>query len=163
MPSQYTVPQFIDIEDKIFGPITVRQFVVVIVGVALLIGSYSLFYKALGMTFLFVIAAILIVSAVIAIAFLKINGRPFHYFLLNMVQSLQHPNLRVWDNRYVEPRAAELPPTPTVGIAKKPPLAADRLARIALLVDTGGIYQNEDEAINPLPSPKSPTNQQPTP
>ncbi|KKS92044.1 MAG: hypothetical protein UV69_C0039G0006, partial [Parcubacteria group bacterium GW2011_GWE2_43_12] len=29
---QFVVPQFIDVEDKIIGPITVRQFIIIMVG-----------------------------------------------------------------------------------------------------------------------------------
>ena len=33
----FTVPQFIDVEDKIIGPITTRQFIICLVGLGLLV------------------------------------------------------------------------------------------------------------------------------
>ena len=32
---QYNIPQFVDSEDKIFGPITIRQFAVLAIGVVI--------------------------------------------------------------------------------------------------------------------------------
>ena len=40
---QFTVPQFIDVEDKIIGPITTRQFVIMLAGFTLIGISYKLF------------------------------------------------------------------------------------------------------------------------
>ena len=37
---QFVVPQFIDVEDKIFGPVTTRQFVILLVaGLVLFVAS----------------------------------------------------------------------------------------------------------------------------
>ena len=39
---QFLVPQFIDVEDKIIGPITTRQFVEVLIGVLITFISYKI-------------------------------------------------------------------------------------------------------------------------
>jgi len=70
--ARYQVPQFIEVEDKIFGPLTFRQFVYLAGGVGFLVILYS---------FLPTFLAILIGGPVaifgIALAFIKINNRPF--------------------------------------------------------------------------------------
>lgn len=158
MPSQYTVPQFIDIEDKVLGPVTVRQFVVLIIGTGLMVAAYSVFYKALGQTFLFVILGIMILAATVAFAFLRVNGRPFHLFLLSFLLSLKNPGLRVWDNHYVEPKTADLTPPPVAAIPTKAPLSPERLSKLALLVDTGGVFSDQTTAEwTDVPSAKKPT------
>ena len=74
---QFTVPQFIDVEDKIFGPITVRQFIIILVAFMFSVIAYKLadFTLFLALTLLFFITSGIV-------AFLRINSRPFHYFIL---------------------------------------------------------------------------------
>lgn len=69
---QFQVPQFIEVEDKIFGPLTFKQFVFVAGG----LGTAYLFWRVLPL----VIAAPLIAIAgglAAALAFVQFNGRPF--------------------------------------------------------------------------------------
>jgi hypothetical protein len=69
---QFQVPQFIEVEDKIFGPLTFKQFIYLAGGLAI---SFLL-YKVLP----FFIAIIFIAPVVvlsIALAFYKIHNKPF--------------------------------------------------------------------------------------
>jgi hypothetical protein len=138
---QFVVPQFIDVEDKIIGPISVRQFVYLIIGTGLLFAAYRFADFSL-----FLIEAIIIVSLTMAFAFLKVNGRPFHFFLVNFLQTLRRPKLRVW--RQEEPHynlhVQKASPHAAAPVAKKPPLNASRLTELALVVDTGGVYKQEE-------------------
>ena len=144
---QFTVPQFIDVEDKIFGPITVRQFVIILTAFMLSAISYKLadFALFLTLTFLF-----FVVGGIIA--FLKINGRPFHYFVLNFIQTLKKPKIRVWNNKLskTDKELRDLPDNSIKQVAKlqrKPLYAKSKLAEVSLIVDTGGVYQGGDDDI----------------
>ncbi|PIR95089.1 hypothetical protein COT95_00585 [Candidatus Falkowbacteria bacterium CG10_big_fil_rev_8_21_14_0_10_37_6] len=144
---QFTVPQFIDVEDKIFGPITVRQFVIILTAFMLSVISYKLadFALFLTLTFLF-----FVVGGIIA--FLKINGRPFHYFVLNFIQTLKKPKIRVWNNKLskTDKELRDLPDNSIKQVAKlqrKPLYAKSKLAEVSLIVDTGGVYQGGDDDI----------------
>ena len=137
---QFTVPQFIDVENKIIGPLTVRQFMIML-GAAVIIGlSYKLFDFTL---FLTVTVATVIIAALFS--FVKINGRPFHLFMLNAIQTWRRPGLRVWNNRLMAPEIGEQ----SVAIRAEAPAAApklykkSRLAELALVVDTKGRYKGE--------------------
>lgn len=138
---QFTVPQFIDIESKIIGPITTRQFVIFL-GSALLIGlSYRIFDFALFLT----IAIIIFIIAVL-FAFVKINGRPFHFFLLNATQTLRRPRLRVWNNSFIMHDKGKDVDVVTKLIYKSEPkeyYKKSHLAEVALIVDTKGRYKGE--------------------
>ena len=137
---QFTVPQFIDVEDKIFGPITTRQFIIFLGGAVIIAISYKLFDESLFLT----IAVVVFIIAT-SFAFVKINGRPFHFFVLNMIQTLRRPGLRIWNNRDLS--EAEDSPAPIVSAASRPaPLKfykKSRLAELALVVDTKGRYRGE--------------------
>ncbi|MFH1405353.1 MAG: PrgI family protein [Patescibacteria group bacterium] len=143
MPDQFVVPQFIDAEDKIFGPITVRQFVILMTA-ALIDGAL---YKLLSFTKFFILAVIIVVFAGI-LAFVRINGMPFHFFILNLIQTLRRPGLRVWDKRYTEKELQafmneEAPEIPQHAPHKQA-MSASRLQELTLVVDTGGVYQPDE-------------------
>lgn len=138
---QFVVPQFIDVEDKILGPISVRQFVILIVGTGLLFAAYR--FADFG---LFLFEAFFIVVLTMAFAFLRVNGRPFHFFLVNFFQTLRRPKLRIWKQEVTKADIAlpkvTRPPKQTT--ATKAPLIASRLAELSLVVDTGGAYKQEE-------------------
>ncbi len=139
---QFVVPQFIDVEDKIFGPITPRQFIIMLAALLTDFVAYKL------ATFIFFVLLFLIITgAGIIIAFAKINGQPFHYFLLNLFQTMRRPRLRVWyiplinSDIKISSQSAP-PPAPKVVINKERP-EASHLSDLALLVNTGGVYKPE--------------------
>lgn len=144
MPDQFVVPQFIDVEDKILGPITVRQFVIILVD----FGVVFLFYKIFDFA-LFVITGLLVLGFGFVLAFIKINGQPFHFFLLNFAQTLRRPKLRVWDKNIPDnelrfyAQTVKIKPPPS--IPKKPLLEASKLAELSLVVNTGGVYKPDEE------------------
>lgn len=144
MPLQFTVPQFIDVEDKIFGPISVRQFIILLVGSVGMVIIYRLFGSLNFFLTVAVDAGIFI--GMVLLAFVKIRGIPLHLFTLHYLQTLMQPKLRVWSPE--EPRTPRpAGPSPKAGPAPKAPLTASRLTELSLLIDTGGAYRAEDELI----------------
>ena len=143
MPQQFVVPQFIDVEDKIVGPITVRQFVILLTTGLILTIAYKL------VTLFTFIALFVIVGGIgVTFAFVKINGQAFHYFILNVIQTLRFPPLRIWHKTLTvaelrdlikEPQVAKVATTP-----KKEPLSTTKLAELTLVVNTGGVYRPEE-------------------
>jgi hypothetical protein len=138
---QFTVPQFIDVEDKIIGPLTVRQFIIMLVGAIFIFISYKLADFSL-----FAVEGLLIFGISGIIAFLKVNGMPFHYFILNFLQTLSRPALRVWNQALdqgpviieKQKKEEEFIPLP------EKHYTASRLAELSLIVDTQGAYQGEE-------------------
>ncbi len=136
---QFVVPQFIDNEDKILGPITVRQFVIVLVTALLLV----LLSKLLLFTY-FVLSALVVGGFGAALAFVKVNGRPFHYFILNLAQIALRPALRVWKLEAMIPNNKKeevIDKTPPPKVVKPKQVSGSRLSELSLLVDTGGEYK----------------------
>jgi len=138
---QFTVPQFIDVESKIIGSITTRQFLILL-GAALIIGlSFRIFDFAL---FLFITVIVLIIASLFS--FVKINGRPFHFFMLNAIQTLTRSNIRVWNHRALindNPEKSEVPIKIERQAVVKEYYKKSRLAEVALIVDTKGKYKGE--------------------
>lgn len=137
---QVVVPQFLDVEDKILGPITVRQFLELLVGVIILAILYRLLYFV---TFVFVGFFVVVITLVLA--FLRVNGQAFHLFLLNFIQTLKSPKLKIWRKQYQarDYRDTDKPES-IKPIAMKRPVSVSRISEIALVIDTGGIYRGEN-------------------
>ncbi len=136
---QFVVPQFIDVEDKIFGPITTRQFLILLVaGVFIFLA-----YRFLDFSY-FIGVLVVVLGIAILFAFVKIGGQPFHYLVLNILQTLRKPGLRIWYKTYSK---KELEFLREAGTEKAAPSAEERkragrthIRDLSLIVNTGGYY-----------------------
>ncbi len=88
---QFNVPQFIEVEDKILGPLTFRQFfLVVIVGILLAVLWYF------TQLWFFMLVALPLVVLTVALVFVKINGRSFLSFLRSWIDYWRNPRVYIW-------------------------------------------------------------------
>jgi hypothetical protein len=88
---QFKVPQFLDIEDKIFGPFTFKQFVYLAGGG----GLCFILYKLMGFFVAFLpMAGIAAFS--LALAFYKPNNKPFVNMLEAWFKYFMQSKLYVW-------------------------------------------------------------------
>jgi hypothetical protein len=102
---QYQVPQFIETEDKVVGPFSLRQFAYV--GVAALISAGAYFFLQ---TWLFLIIALVLVGGSLALSFVKINGRPLIKVATAAFYYYWKPQLYVWKPDH--PMIAQQPHAP---------------------------------------------------
>ncbi|OGI71620.1 hypothetical protein A3J61_00810 [Candidatus Nomurabacteria bacterium RIFCSPHIGHO2_02_FULL_38_15] len=142
---QFVVPQFIDVEDKIIGPVTTRQFLIILAGALLLFIEYKLI-KSLG---LFILGGLITLLFTSAFAFMKVNGMPLHFFFINVLQWFQRPKLRIWGKDTMMTKMKKITTSfpITTPVAKRVGLSRSRLSELTLIIDTGGAYQGDDEAI----------------
>lgn len=88
---RFKVPQNIDMQDRILGPLTMVQFVYAVVG----FGFCYIIYNAIPKPFSIVLI-LPIVIFVICLDFIKVNERPFLDFLISMIAFITAPKQRVW-------------------------------------------------------------------
>ncbi|MBL7022134.1 PrgI family protein [Patescibacteria group bacterium] len=139
---KFIVPQFIDVESKIFGPITTRQFLIGLVG--LMFGFVS--YKLSDFS-LFIVEAVIIGIATVAFAFIKVNGAPFHIFMLNYIKTMKSAKVRIWKRQaFVKQTQKETEENinDNKPVSARRQMSASRLSELSLIIDTGGAYQGED-------------------
>lgn len=135
---KFQVPQFIEVEDKIFGPLTIKQFVYLAGGGGLSIVIY-LFSPS------FFIGALLIAPVVgfsLALAFLKVNNRNFIIVLENAFMYVINPKLYIWKNEPKPPVSAK-ESVPESAPAFIPKLSNSKLKDLTWSLDT-------KEAIAPM-------------
>lgn len=102
---QFKVPQFIDVEDKVVGPLTLKQF-------AYLAGGAGLVY--LSLHFLPALIALPLAGAfgglAVALAFVKYNEKPFIHVLEAFIRFYSKSRLYLW---HKVPTKQEIASTPT--------------------------------------------------
>lgn len=88
---RFQVPQFIEVEDKIFGPLTFKQFIYLAGGV----GICVIFFTLLP-TFAALLLSGPIVLFSLALAFYKINEKPFISVVEAFVNYTLGTKLYIW-------------------------------------------------------------------
>ncbi len=91
---RFQVPQFTEIEDKIFGPFSFKQFIYLIGGVGAIVILYS--FLPLFLTILFGIPVGLFS---LALAFYKINNQPFIKTVENFLRYTTSSRLYLWQKQ----------------------------------------------------------------
>lgn len=91
---QFQVPQFIEVEDKIIGPLTFRQFVYILGGLG---GCYIIWQLLPIIISLPLILGVGGIAA--ALSFVEYNGRPFNVALENGFFYLIRGKFYLWDNK----------------------------------------------------------------
>lgn len=88
---QYQVPQFIDIEDKILGFVTMRQFFTMLIP----LGAGFVFYFLFDL-WLAIIMIIPLATGCAVFAFVRPNGMKFSKFFFSFINFSFKPRLYVW-------------------------------------------------------------------
>jgi hypothetical protein len=145
--NQFVVPQFLDVEAKIIGPITARQFVILLGTILVEFVIYRVFLNVLFVLLL----GVPVLGLGIVFAFAKVNGQPFHYWVISVVQTLRRPGRRVWDKTlndadlkvYLNKDKVEAVAEKVI----KKPLERSRLSELSMVVNTGGVYEGDDNQL----------------
>src|SRR4051812_9057050 len=125
---QFQIPQFIEVEDKIFGPLTFRQFVYLAGGA----GSCYLLYRLLPFIIALPVMGVLMGLAA-ALAFFQYNGRPFILALEHGFYFLVHTKLYLWNNerKRKSSGAAKVIPDAVSGEVYVPKLSGSKLHELS--------------------------------
>jgi PrgI family protein len=88
---RFQVPQFIEIEDKIVGPLTLKQFMYLAGGAGMIFVAYKL------LPFIIAIVVIAFIAALsLALSFYKVNNRPFIDILESAFNFYIGDRLYIW-------------------------------------------------------------------
>lgn len=114
---QFQIPQFIERELKIVGPLTFKQF--------LFVGGAGLFCVIFYIVFasrsflLFIAMAIITVAASLALAFVKIGGKNLPTVMVNFLGFLASSRVYLWRKKAVLPKIVYKPKIEEKKAAKK--------------------------------------------
>lgn len=84
---RFQIPQFIETETKLVGPFTLKQFLWIAAGTAVLYLSFMIF----GLSIWFFLIAVPVAALSVALAFLKINEVPLVEYIAYGLNYLINP------------------------------------------------------------------------
>ena len=129
---QFQVPQFIEVEDKIFGPLTFKQFIYMGGGV----GAAYILWRVLP---IYLAAPLILAVGGLAagLAFFQFNGRPFIIGLENGFFFLIHSKLYLWSNvpKKAKPQPVLAKTPEQLGQVYVPKLSGSKLHELAWSLD----------------------------
>jgi len=129
---QFQVPQFIEVEDKIFGPLTFKQFIYIGGG----LGASYILFRILPIYLAGPLIAV-VGGLAAGLAFFQLNGRPFIVGLENGFFFLVRSKLYLWNNTRKKNAAASAPVAFAQGSAGVyvPKLSESRLHELSWSLD----------------------------
>ncbi len=140
---RFQVPQFIEVEDKIFGQLTLKQFIYLAGG-----GGLSfLIYTIIGNFLIALIPIIVIMAFVLALAFYKFNNRPFIDMVESAFKYWVNGKLFIW-KKEDKPRQGAQAPQNAGDIAKVmvPKISDSKLKDLSWSLDIKeSIYSNKNQ------------------
>ncbi|MDO8514469.1 MAG: PrgI family protein [bacterium] len=146
---QFQVPQFIEVEDKIFGPLTFKQFIYVMGG----FGACYIFWRILPIYFAGPLIAV-VGGLAAGLAFFQFNGRPFIVGLENGFFFLVRSKLYLWNNTRKKKTAQPVIGKLALGSSEiyVPKLSGSKLHELAWSLDikeriAAGVANDEEKHI----------------
>lgn len=121
---RFEVPQFIDVEDKLFGPLTFKQFIYLAGGAGLAYVSYKMIPFPI-----WPIVSLALVGLGLLLAFYKLNNQPFLAVAQSWIGYMIRGKVYLWKRSPAKPVApipevqAPVIPAPTVTDARLADLA----------------------------------------
>ncbi len=137
---RFEVPQFVDIEDKIFGPLTFKQFIYLAGGGGL---SLLLWVFLPGLIAFPLIAVV--VGFALALAFYKFNGKPFVFVIEAALRYFTGGKLYIWkkETKVVTKQLPAAASDPTLAV---PRLSDSKLRDLAWSLDVhDSLYSETDQ------------------
>lgn len=151
------IPQNVYVEDRIIGPITLRQIMLILGGAGVSYGIWAIFQSAQLYSIPYTVIAW--TPAVIAgiFAFIKINDISMFRMVLLFMESLEKPKIRKWAPR--EGISINIATTKHLGEQKKAPpqktLEQDNITLLSEMLDKGP-DENELQHMTPVSATSTP-------
>ena len=152
---QYKVPQNVEAEDKIIGPLTLKQFIYALIGVAWALISFATLHKLVPVMILIGVPP---AGLFLLLAFFTRDGQNFEQILIAMVGYFANPRRRRWiKEEVVEAFHIEATPVVVEQTQRNPADVRSQLEHIANMIDSRGWENHTLTASNG--SPTAPQNQ----
>jgi PrgI family protein len=149
---QYKVPQDVQREDTIIGPITLKQLGILGGGGAV---AYVIYVSLVKVYFwqVWLPPVIIVMGITLAFAFLKIHNLPFHKFLMNFIEYQILPRQRIWIQGTATPFISTFDLHKETKKKEKPKIVEKKqksLEELTNIVDSHGKSESKKEGLNKI-------------
>src|SRR4030042_5830042 len=128
---QFQVPQNIDLEDKIIGPLTLKQFIIILIG-----GMFDYMWYTFFSTGVFILLALPTTLLTLALVFAKVREEPFPKFLGNLILFTLKPKILTWGETK-KPKIIEVKKAKKEKIIPKV-TSGSEIEKLSRAIDTSG-------------------------
>ena len=132
---RFQIPQFIEVEDRIFGPLTIRQFIYLTGGAGLSFALYRFLPLLLAIPLILAVAGF-----ALTLAFFKLHGRNFIAVMEAAFNFFRNGRLYIWRKVPKAPLGKGVKPTEETPITV-PRLSESKLKDLTWSLD---IYEYEN-------------------
>lgn len=137
---QFAVPQFTDVEDKLIGPLTLKQFLFLLATG----GIVLFFYSLLNLSIFFFLFGVPTAILGIALTFGRFNGRPLFGYMGVFLSFVSRPQTRIFKREEPDIDISIQKAKPVENIkAENAEPAESRLKKLAYLLDQKTEEQKE--------------------
>jgi hypothetical protein len=140
---QYKVPQNVEAEDKIIGPLTLKQFIYCVIGIGWAMLCFFLFRSFLP---LMIVAALPITTIFLLLGLYQRDGQNFEQYLVALVGFFSQSRKRLWTKEPIVESFKVEPVKVTQEHTQRDPIQVrSQLDKLATLVDARGWAEQHDE------------------
>jgi len=140
---RFQVPQFIEIEDKIFGPLSLRQFIYLAGSAGITVTIWAII--PLPFFFILIISAP-VVALGVALAFYKVNNRPFINILESAFSYMTSNHLYLWEKKDKKASSSIQEPGGKISPLAVPNISGNKLKDLAWNLDIKeSIYSKKEQ------------------
>lgn len=137
---QFTVPQFIDVEDKIIGPFTFKQFLYLAGSLGLAYGLYRFVTPIISIPI-----GLAIVALGVTLTFYKVNGKPFIFILQAFISFSTQAKLYIWKKELPKQKQDKVPEKqPEDQVASIPKLTESQLSDLSWSLDVLDMKEDDE-------------------
>ncbi|MBW4061637.1 PrgI family protein [Candidatus Saccharibacteria bacterium] len=149
---QYKVPQNVEAEDKIIGPLTLKQFIYALIGIGWGLICFATLHKLIPVMILLGAPPVILFML---LAFFTRDGQNFEQLLIAMVGYFANPRRRRWiKEEVVEAFHIEATPLVVEQTQRNPAEVRSQLEHIASMVDSRG-WEHHTVAVGTPPADPS--------
>ncbi|MDB5266767.1 MAG: seg [Parcubacteria group bacterium] len=135
---RFQVPQFIEVEDKIFGPFTFKQFIYLAGGAGICAVLFTLLPK-----FIAILIAVPVAVFALCLAFYKVNEKPFAEVVEAFIAYTLGGKLYIWKKEDRQPTADNREPGQAPAQVYVPKLSQSKLKDLSLALDISPAENSE--------------------
>jgi hypothetical protein len=150
----YKVPQNVESEDKILGPLSLKQFIYAMIGVGYALLTFAVFQKLI---IVWIIVGLPPALALLALGLYQKEDQPLETYILAVAQFITRPKQRLWHKEPIAEVFRVEPPPPAPKLQRRDPRQVrSQLSQLADLVDTRGWSAKQPALQEPQESQETP-------
>lgn len=147
----YKVPQNVEAQDKILGPLSMKQFVYAMIGIGYGLLTFAILKSVI---LLWIIVGVPPMLALLALGLYQKEDQSMEVYLIGIAQFIARPKTRLWQKEPIaEVFHLEPPPPKPELVARDSRKARSQLSQLADVVDTRGwsVKQPEVQEMTAVP------------